>query len=106
MRRLFGKAKIKTDSRWLDKQALAAPSRFYGDGGTVHSSGVLDVEIHDGRVVAVWYRCQQLPYQVTTVSPERSAEMDEMHSNQDWPKITGVELLDWSESGDSGGLTI
>ena len=57
------------------KQRAASPSRFYGDGGTIHASTDLDVEVHDGQVVAVWYRCQQLPYRVSVVGPERVAEM-------------------------------
>lgn len=75
---------------WKKKQRLAAPSRFYGDGGTWHGTPFLHVEVHDGKVVSVWFRCQQLPFQQVNVDEARSEEMDSMTL----PKITGVEVLD------------
>jgi hypothetical protein len=50
------------------KRKLASKSgnHFYGDGGTVHGSLKLDVEIdaETGEVTAVWYRCLNLPFQM------------------------------------------
>jgi hypothetical protein len=42
---------INPVKRWRRKQELAAPSRYYGDGGTIHNTGALDIEVVDGRVV-------------------------------------------------------
>ena len=70
---------------WRVKQELAAPSRFYGDGGTIHSTGHLDVEVDDnGVVVAVWYRCLTLPF----VQHKSRGFADNPHS-----RITGVEIF-------------
>ena len=65
-------------SRWNRLQRAAKPGRFYGDGGTIHSSTWVDVEVdRQGRVVAVWFRCQQVPFTDTLVDDTRAAEMDE-----------------------------
>jgi hypothetical protein len=53
----------------------------------------LDVETDaTGRVVAVWYRCQMLPFKQRTVSDERAIHMDEAGAVP--VQITGVEVLD------------
>ena len=75
--------------RWRIKQRLAGPSRYYGDGGTLHHSGYLDVETHNGTVVAVWFRCQVLPFKQTEVGTDRASVMEDMSSA---PGITGVEV--------------
>lgn len=78
-------------SRWQKKQDLASPARYYGDGGTIHSTGFLDVETYRGRVVSVWFRCQPLPFEQVAVDKQRADEMD----GQFVPvAITGVEVLD------------
>lgn len=79
--------------RWNRKQRLAAPSRFYGDGGTIHDTGWLDVEVHNGQVVGVWFRCQQLPYRVTHVTAQRHLDMTRT-AGGDPCIITGVEVRD------------
>jgi hypothetical protein len=38
-------------------------------------NGKLDVEIHNGRVVAVWFNCQVLPFEEHDVSAERAREV-------------------------------
>jgi hypothetical protein len=43
-------------------QLPSIPGRFYGDGTTIHGTTAIDVEVEDGVVVAVWYRCQMLPF--------------------------------------------
>lgn len=75
-------------NRWKLKQTLAHPARYYGDGGTYHSSGVLDVGVKDGKVVAVWFRCQQLPF--------KQYDASDGFAGQGNPEIsiTGVEILD------------
>ncbi len=67
--------RLSKKSRWQKKQELAAPSRFYGDNGTIHRTTYLDVETCNGEVVSVWFRCQQLAFAQTEVSADRAAEM-------------------------------
>ena len=77
---------------WQLKQQLASPSRFYGDGGTIHSNGHLDVEVFNGKVVSVWYRCCLLPFKQTDVAADRANEMN--RAQDELPILTGVEILD------------
>jgi len=50
------------------KQSLAGGDGnfYYGDGGTIHGTDRLDIEIDPktGEVTAVWFRCLNLPFQV------------------------------------------
>ena len=81
--------------RWKAKQKLAGPSRYYGDGGTIHHSGYLDVETFEGKVVAVWFRCQPLAFKQVRVDTLRGTEMDDMY--EDYGSnylLTGVEVVD------------
>lgn len=80
--------------RWARKQELAAPSRYYGDGGTIHSTGYLDVETYCGEVVAVWFRCQMLPFAATEVAASRAEDMTAAYDDGFIPALTGVEVLD------------
>lgn len=73
------------------KQEAAKPSFYYGDGGTIHSTGYLDVETYRGKVVAVWFRCRTLPFKQVEVGTERAVEMSEPWDNG---RITGIEILD------------
>lgn len=80
---------------WDQKQELASPSRYYGDGGTIHGSNTLDIETDlFGMVVAVWFRCQMLPFRQTTVDDLRAASMCLAYRDGDIPALTGVEVLD------------
>lgn len=89
----LGQSAREVDGTWAAKQALAHPSRYYGEGGTLHGTTELDVETDAvGRVVAVWYRCQMLPFRQRTVDDERSIEMDKGYPVP--VEITGVEVLD------------
>ena len=82
-------------SEWQCKQVLASPSRYYGDGGTIHSNGYLDVELdYAGNVVAVWFRCQMLPFKQADVSNDRADDMERAYSESHIPALTGVEVLD------------
>jgi len=85
---------MSIQNRWKLKQKLAKPGRFYGDGGTIHHTGYVDVELIDGQVVAVWFRCQPLPFKQTNISRNRSDEMRRMYSESPMPDITGVEVVD------------
>lgn len=82
--------KKRKQDRWAAKQELARPSRYYGDGGTIHGTKQLDIEVRDGEVVAVWFRCQLLPFRQVEVDARRA---ESMRSTQ-VPYLTGVEVLD------------
>lgn len=88
-----------SDDVWRQKQELAKPCRYYGHGGTIHDSQFLDVETDDaGTVVAVWFRCQMLPFLQTSVSASRAAEMRGAYDDtSSVPQLTGVEVLDIDE---------
>ena len=82
------------EKAWKAKQKAAKPSRYYGDGGTIHTSTDLDVEVDPkGQVVAVWFRCQPLPFNQSEVDFERSDEMRRMYERPS-VALTGVEVLD------------
>lgn len=78
-------------SLWARKQRAAKPGRFYGDGGTIHDTTFVDVETHQGEVVAVWFRCQMLPFKQTDVKINRAIEMrtSNVHS-----QLHGVHITD------------
>lgn len=89
---------VGPDEAWKRKQELAKPARFYGDGGTIHGTGHLDVEVDDaGQVVAVWFRCLMLPFKQTDVEPARAREMRSVAVHL--PQLTGVEVLDSEYQG-------
>lgn len=79
---------------WRKKQDAAKPSRYYGDGGTIHGNTDLDVETSDGKVVVVWFRCQPLPFRQVDVGWHRAKEMRLMYARGDVVALTGVEVLD------------
>lgn len=79
--------------RWKAKQRLAGSSRYYGDGGTIHHTGHLDVETYKGEVVAVWYRCQPLPFKQAPILEGRAQEMRSMYDRSPAPGITRVAGL-------------
>lgn len=69
-------------------------TRFYGDGGTIHSSPEINVELHNGKVVAVWFRCQALPFTQSEAGPHRAADMEKMYQDYPMPEIRGLKLKD------------
>jgi hypothetical protein len=74
-------------ARWFgDRRA----GRFYGGSDTLHRSEILNVEVDpDGRVCAVWYRCQMLPFRQADVPAERA---DEMRATPGAPRLVGVRV--------------
>jgi hypothetical protein len=67
---------MKFFDRFQRMTRAAKPDKYYGDGGTIHRTTHIDIEVDpDGYVVGVWYRCRQLPFRATIVSRERAAEM-------------------------------
>ena len=81
---------------WEETEVGRAAGRFYGDGTTIHSTGTLDVEVRHGEVVAVWYRCQMLPFTVAHVDGARAYSMREAYQFPT-PRIAGVYLEDADE---------
>lgn len=62
--------------KWAhDVREAVWPHRFYGDGGTIHSGGHVDIEVGpDGKVAAVWFRCETVAFQQHTVTAQRARE--------------------------------
>lgn len=55
--------------------------RYYGSDMTIHQNSGLDVEVDkDGKVVAVWFRCQPLPFKQSNADDRRADEMRRMYS--------------------------
>jgi hypothetical protein len=73
------------------RQLASRPARYYGGDLTIHRTTALDVELHDGRVVAVWFRCQQLPFNQIDVNEVRAGEMAHVTADV---MINGVEVVD------------
>ena len=92
MRNPFRKTEAETETGWQLKQRAARPGRYYGDGGTIHSTNHLDVETHNGTVVAIWFRCQMLPFKQFEVGGERAGSMEDAAGDLPW--LTGVEVHD------------
>ncbi len=69
-------------------------TRFYGDGGTIHSTTHLDIETRNGEVVAVWFRCQTLPFKQTKVDKSRAESMVDAYEEHSSPEIHGLTLTD------------
>lgn len=64
----------------------------YGNSDTIHDTTVLDIEVDSkGHVVAVWFRCQMLPYRVTIVDEYRASELS-FHVDSPLPEIHAVKL--------------
>lgn len=66
--------------------------RFYGDGTTIHNTGHVDVETHNGEVVAVWFRCQPLRFNHVEVDEERANSMKKSYEDNTLPEIRGFRL--------------
>lgn len=70
------------DPRFLSRIKSAAAqtdgNRYYGGNMTLHRTGCLDVETHNGKVVAVWFRCCPLPFKQAEVGEHRAKDMNNM----------------------------
>jgi len=82
---------------WRRRQAEFSriDTRYYGDGGTLHDSPQLDVETdRRGKVVAVWFRCQLLPFKQRVVDEDRATQMAYAYTEPYIPELRGVEVRD------------
>jgi len=59
-------------------------------GTTLASMDTLSIELHDGRVVSVWFRGEPLPFTARPVTPDRAAAVAGIYLDP-LPKITGVD---------------
>lgn len=64
----------------------------YGHDRTIHGTQHLDVETHDGEVVAVWFRCMMLPFEQRTVSLDRGEQMVDAYLGGRIPKLLAVTV--------------
>jgi hypothetical protein len=66
---------------------------YYGDGGTIHNTSEINVELDkNGKVVSVWYRCCLLPFTQRVVDDQRAKSMEESYKRNKIPEIRGLEL--------------
>lgn len=65
--------------------------RYYGDGNTIHGTLHLDVEVRRGEVVAVWFRCQPLPFKQRDVDVQRAIGMKQMYEGTK-TELHGVDV--------------
>ena len=82
-------------NRWpkLQKLFSMVGTRYYGDGGTIHTSNYVDVETNHGVVVGVWFRCQLLPFKQMLVDGDRAIEVAHLYENHKF-ELHGVEIKD------------
>ena len=68
-------------------------TQYYGDGGTIHASSDINVELDDqGRVVSVWFRCCPLQFTQTVVDTNRAQDMRAMYQRNDFAGLHGLEI--------------
>jgi hypothetical protein len=67
-------------------------TRYYGGDGTIHRTGELDVEVHEGKVVAVWFRCAMLPFRQCDCDADRAASMNAAYSDNEKLSIVGIDF--------------
>ncbi len=67
------------------KQGMRVPKdgSYYGSGGTIHQTTELDVEMHKGEVVAIWFRCATIPFHVVEVDASRAEVMTQATAQQE-----------------------
>lgn len=66
--------------------------RYYGGDGTIHRTGEVNVELDiKGSVVAVWFRCQPLPFTQSLAREGRAQEMRALYQRQ-MPGIDAIVL--------------
>lgn len=73
--------------------ALPTAPSVYGYDKTIHRTTQLDVELDEhGDVVAVWFRCQMLPFRQSRATEARARQL--RHHHDDLPELVAVELQD------------
>lgn len=68
-------------------------TRRYGDNNTIHDTNHIDISLDEkGNVVAIWFRCQMLPFVVSKFPTNPKG----YPSNKYLPKIQAIILQDES----------
>jgi hypothetical protein len=67
-------------------------TRTYGFDGTIHQTTGVNVEVHDGEVVAVWFRCQPIPFTQNDFGPARAKDMQRLYDQEIIPGILAIEI--------------
>ncbi len=49
-----------------------------GTRNTIHATEHLDIEVRKGKVVAVWFRCMELPFKQHDVDKQREKDMSDV----------------------------
>lgn len=75
----------------LNKNEHQRETFIYGRNKTIHNGGEVNVEIHNGKVVAVWFRCVHLPFTESEAGEARAADMRRLYEKPA-PKVVSVEL--------------
>lgn len=70
---------------------------IYGRDKTWHRTDYFNVETYRGEVVAVWFRCQFVPFDQTEVDSQRAVEMKHEYSRSE-DAIPGVVAIELEES--------
>lgn len=85
---------MKTPFRRKSKRPI---ERVYGHDKTIHQNESLDVEVDkDGNVVAVWFRCQPLPFRQSDATDSRASEMRRMYGDDLGDRLVAVTIRDRS----------
>lgn len=77
------------DERWPVHYGDQFVGGELAERGTIHGSGTIDIQVSEetGEVVAVWFRCQTLPFRVSKVTGQRQPDQPSI-------TVTAVEYLD------------
>lgn len=68
--------------------------RHYGDDGTIHRTGEVNVEVdRSGKVVAVWFRCAVLPFTQDVANEERARGLRRIYERPP-RQITAIDFVD------------
>lgn len=96
MRSLIGSLRLVRHRCRLAWRALfpGAARQHYGDEGTIHQTGEVNVEVdRHGRVVGVWFRCALLPFTESVVSWERARDMRHAYQRAAFPRIAAIDFV-------------
>lgn len=82
-----------TDFELIQKVFERKGTTYYGDGGTIHGSTEVNVELDkNGKVVSVWFRCMTLPFTQTIVDDQRAQDMERCYQQNKIVEIHGIEI--------------
>lgn len=88
------RAKGLTAADLPDNQGVYSDASWiYGRDNTYQHTEYFDVETRDGKVVAVWFRCQMVPFQQTEVDRQRASDMKSVYDGSpEVPRVVSIEL--------------